>query len=66
MSVANDLEMNALQVLEALLAMPWYTLPIGLSCLLAKLSSVDGGLRNRLSVLAVWLTLVGQQTSKES
>lgn len=45
--------------------MPWYALPIGLSNLLAKLSSVDGDLRNRLSVLAVWLILVGQQTSKE-
>lgn len=52
-------------MLEALWAMPWYTLPIGLSNLLAKLSSVDGDLRNGLSVLAVWLTLVGQQASKE-
>lgn len=33
--------------------MPWYTLPIGLSNLLAKRSSVDGGLVIWLSVLAV-------------
>lgn len=45
--------------------MPWYTLPIGLSNLLAKLSSVDGDLDFRLGVLAVWLILVDQQSSKE-
>lgn len=32
--------------------MPWYTLPIGLSNLLAKRSSVDGDLVIWLSVLA--------------
>lgn len=45
--------------------MPWYTLPIGLSNLLAKRSSVDGDLVIWLSVLAAMVDPGRSTISKE-